>query len=81
MAAVCCAVPRAASASPVPCPPLLPRLLTCHGSEVVGVPRLQAVRRRHHPLLVDDGRAAEAQAVAVHQQNLWERGKHTQGSV
>lgn len=55
--------------------PMLPEVLTCHGSDVVAW--LQAVRCRHDPFLVDDGCAAEAHAVAVHQMNLREQKEIT----
>ena len=51
--------------------PAPPEVLTCHGREVVTW--LQAVCRCHYPFLIDDGRTAEAHAVAVHQMDLWER--------
>lgn len=65
-----------------PCPaslacagPMLPEVLTCHGGDIVAW--LQAVRCRHYPFLVDDGRAAEAHTMAVHQINLWEQKEIT----
>lgn len=48
-----------------------PEVLTCHCRDVVAW--LQAVRGRHQPLLIDDGRATEAHAVAVHQVDLREQ--------
>lgn len=70
-----CGLPCPASASPVSLPSCPG--LTCHSAEVVGVLWLQAVCCCHHPLLVDDGCTAEAQAFTVHQQNLREQGEIT----